>query len=87
MATRKKATSAPEEENRTNDQETASTGHYEEWNCKINQTDKGPVAEKLKVVRERVVITDEEASTLNHGRLTGGNSYVHMYFKSEEAEG
>jgi hypothetical protein len=69
----------------TNDQDGVSNsanGHWQEVECKIIQTEKGPVAEKLKVIRETVKITDEEAATLNAGRLTGGNLYVKMYFKN-----
>jgi hypothetical protein len=57
-----------------------SSGHYQEWDCKI---EKGQ-CEKLKISREVVKITDEEAETLNAGRLTGGNNYVKMYFKVED---
>jgi len=68
----------------------SANGHYQEWDVKINakQDKDGKTiheAEKLKVSRPCVKITDEQAEILNHGVLTGGNSYAKMYYK-EEAE-
>lgn len=53
--------------------------HYQEWRVEI----KDKKAEKLKIVRPRVLITDQQADTLNHGVLNGGNTYASMYFKPE----
>lgn len=66
--------------------------HFEEWDVQVIVTKDGegdnakPTyrAEKLKLSRKCVKITEEEADALNHGRLTGGNTYVKMFFKSEE---
>lgn len=56
----------------------AKTG-YVEWDVRITKGE----AEKLKVSRACVKITDQEAETLNAGVLNGGNSYAKMYFKPE----
>lgn len=53
--------------------------YYEEWNCQI----KGGKAEKMKMKRARVLISDEQAAILNEGRIHGGNSYALLYFKPE----
>ena len=53
--------------------------HYEEWDVKVS----GGKAEKLKVSRPVVKISEEEADTLNAGILTGGNTYAKMYFLPE----
>jgi len=53
--------------------------HYVEWDVKIV----GGKAEKLKVSRPVVKISEEEADTLNAGILTGGNTYAKMYFLPE----
>ena len=58
------------------DQETTKE-HYQEWDVKVEKGE----AVKLKISRQCVKITDEQAETLNHGRLSGGNTYVKMYFK------
>jgi multidrug efflux pump subunit AcrB len=52
---------------------------YQEWEVKIN----GGKAEKLKVSRQKVKITDEQADILNQGVETGGNTYAKMYFLPE----
>lgn len=52
---------------------------YAEWDVKIT----GSEFEKLKISRPRIVISDEEAETLNTGILTGGNTYAKMYFKND----
>lgn len=57
--------------------------HYERWAVQIHKTDKGPKAEKLKIRQACVKITEDEAATLNHGVLHGGNSYAEMYFLPE----
>lgn len=57
----------------------AKTG-YEKWLCGV----KDGKAEKLKLIKAGVQISDEEAETLNAGRLTGGNvGNVEMFFKPE----
>lgn len=63
---------------------------YEEWRCeiKIKADSDGKVtareAEKVKRLRPRVVITEEEAETLNAGALhSPRQDYVVMYFKPE----
>jgi len=53
--------------------------HYEEWDVKVA----GGKAEKLKISRPVVKISEEEADTLNAGILTGGNTYAKMYFLPE----
>ncbi len=53
--------------------------HYQEWDVQIT----GKTYEKLKVSREVVKITEEEAETLNHGVSQGGNNYAKMYFLPE----
>lgn len=57
--------------------------YFEEWTCQINTVDGKNVAEKLKLKRKCVKITAEQADVLNHGRLTGGNTYADMYFRPE----
>lgn len=52
--------------------------HYQEWRVELLNGR----AEKLKVVRKRVLITDEQAEVLNNGVLEGGNTYGSMYFKA-----
>lgn len=58
-------------------------GHYQEWEVKIVNKDGKYVAEKLKVLREVVKITEEEAEILNTGVLEGGNTYGKMYYLPE----
>jgi hypothetical protein len=53
--------------------------HYEEWQCEINNGQ----ADKLKIIRPCVKITDLEAESLNHGQIHGGNKYAKLYFKPE----
>jgi hypothetical protein len=54
--------------------------HYQEWRVEI----KDKKAEKLKVLRPRVLITDEQAAILNQGVLEGPqNTYASMYYKAE----
>ena len=53
--------------------------HFQEWEVKIDKK----VAEKLKISRPCVKISDEEAETLNAGILDGPNTYAKMYFKPE----
>ena len=61
--------------------------HYQEWKVEIKSSvvDGKTVktAEKLKVVRECVKISDEEAEVLNRGILEGPNTIASMYFKAE----
>jgi len=64
--------------------------YFEEWRCeiKIETNGDGKVtdrkAEKVKRLRPRVVITEEEAETLNTGALhSPRQDYVVMYFKPE----
>ena len=59
--------------------EPEEANYFEEWECKVANGK----AEKLKCVRKRVKITEQEAEVLNNGLLTGGNSYVKMYFRPE----
>lgn len=68
----------------------ATTGsHHEEWRCEIKLTTQdgkvtGRAAEKVKMLRPCVKISDEEADTLNHGALhSPRQDYVLMYFKPE----
>lgn len=57
----------------------AKTG-YEKWLCSV----KDGQPDKLKLIKAGVQISDEEAETLNAGRLTGGNvGNVEMFFKPE----
>lgn len=65
-----------------------SKTHYQEVKVEIKaeiKEDKvvGKTYEKLKVVRECVKITEEEAGTLNAGVLDGPNTITSMYFKAE----
>lgn len=53
--------------------------HYQEWEVKIV----GGKAEKLKLSRKVVKITDEQAAILNDGVESGGNTYAKMYFLPE----
>jgi hypothetical protein len=53
--------------------------NYQEWEVKVN----GGKAEKLKISRSNVKITDEQADILNQGVETGGNTYAKMYFLPE----
>lgn len=55
----------------------AASKHYEEWHVKINKN----VAEKMKINRACVKISDEQAEILNEGVLYGNNTYALMYFK------
>lgn len=57
----------------------SSGDHFQEWECKIVNGK----AEKLKVTRAVVKITEEEAASLNKGVEEGGNSYGKMYFRPE----
>ena len=64
---------------------------YQEWDVQISITKDGNGKtqysyEKLKISRKAVKITDEEAETLNHGVLTGGNTYAKMYFPAPSGE-
>lgn len=70
------ATKKPKIENEDQSQET--TG-YQEWEVKIDRQQ----AEKIKISRKSVKITEEEAEILNRGVLTGGNTFAKMYFKPE----
>lgn len=58
--------------------ETSKT-HYQEWRVEI----KNKQAEKLKIVRDRVMLTDDQAELLNFGVVEGGNQFAHMYFLPE----
>jgi tyrosyl-tRNA synthetase len=60
-------------------EETDTNTYYEEWYCQVSNKK----AEKLKVVREKVNITEEEAIILNTGILTGGNTHANMYFAAD----
>lgn len=62
--------------------------HYQEVKVEIktkieNGKSVGKTYEKLKVVRDCVKITEEEAETLNAGVLDGPNNIASMYFKAE----
>jgi hypothetical protein len=58
-----------------------SKKHYQEWRVEI----KDKKAEKLKVLRPRVMITDEQAAILNQGVLEGPqNTYASMYYRAKE---
>lgn len=52
---------------------------FEEWYCQL----KDGKAEKLKLVRKRVLISEEQANILNEGRIHGGNAHANLYFKPE----
>ncbi len=82
MAKTKAAAKADNDQQRSNQNDKPSK-HYQEWEVKITRTPEGPVAEKLKVLRPVVKITDEQAETLNAGRLEGGNTYTQMYYLPE----
>lgn len=57
----------------------AKTG-YEKWLCGV----KDGKPDKMKLIKAGIQISDEEAETLNAGRLTGGNvGNVEMFFKPE----
>lgn len=51
--------------------------HYQEWRVEMV----GGKPSKLKIMRERVMITDEQAATLNEGVEEGKlNQYAVMYY-------
>jgi hypothetical protein len=50
---------------------------FEEWLCEI----KGRKESKLKLIRDCVKITEEQAEILNTGILNGSNNQGIMYFK------
>lgn len=52
---------------------------FEEWYCQI----KDGKAEKLKLIRKRVLISEEQANILNEGRINGGNNHANLYFRPE----
>lgn len=57
---------------------------YQEWRCEIKVEDGKRRAEKVKLLRPCVKITDDEAETLNNGALNSPRQdYVLMYFKPE----
>ena len=68
-----------EVEGSAEEDEAPAKTHYQEWKVQILNGK----AEKLKVIRECVKITDEQAETLNSGVIDGGNTYASMYFKAE----
>lgn len=53
---------------------------HDAWYCQI----KGGKAEKLKIERKGVMITEEQAATLNEGVLHGSNAHGTVYFPSGE---
>lgn len=57
----------------------AKHNHYEEWHVKISKN----IAEKMKINRPCVKISEEQAEILNEGVLYGNNTYAVMYFKPE----
>lgn len=85
MAKSKQTAKVTATENIDNESTGASTGHYEEWRCEIKVgEDKKRTAEKVKLMRPKVKISDEEAETLNNGALNSPRQdYVLMYFKPE----
>lgn len=52
---------------------------FQEWKCEV----KNGQAEKLKLVRACVKITEDEANVLNEGRLHSGNKIVNLYYPAE----
>lgn len=63
---------------------TVPENHYEEWHCQIKVQENGePQYEKLKKLRDRVLLRDDQAEILNTGRLYGGNAYANLYFRPE----
>jgi hypothetical protein len=60
-------------------EEKKAPSYYQEWRVDI----KNGKAEKLKIVRPVVKITDQEANTLNEGVLSGFSTAPIMYFKPE----
>lgn len=57
---------------------------FDEWKVEITQKEgEAPVAEKLKVVRKNVKISEAEAESLNRLVLGGQNKYGVMYFPAE----
>lgn len=53
--------------------------HYQEWDVKISNGK----AEKLKIKRPVVKISESEAEILNAGALQGGSQYAVMYYMPE----
>jgi len=60
--------------------ETPEKTHFEEWNCEISNSDKGPVVTPLKMTRKCVKISQEQATILNDGAKHGSNTYAKFYF-------
>lgn len=65
------------------DQQGEPSKHWQRWEVKITQSEAGPKYEKLKMAKEVVKISDEEAEALNKGVLQGSNTHAVMYFKPE----
>jgi hypothetical protein len=53
--------------------------HYQEWRVEL----KDGKADKLKIVRPVVKITEDQAAILNDGMLKGNNNIGNMYFLPE----
>jgi hypothetical protein len=58
------------------DQPTTDKLHFEEWEVKITNNK----AEKLKVARPKVKITEDHAAILNHGYLYGNNTWAKLFY-------
>lgn len=70
---------------------TVETGdHYQEWKVEVKAKKDGEEtvreAEKLKMVRPCVKISEAEAEVLNNGALYGPTTIALMYFKAEGSE-
>lgn len=69
----------------TGQKKTTSKIHFEEWMVEIKPTqDGGRVAEKVKLNRDRVLMSQENADVLNEGvlnmDLVNNNRLPFMYF-------
>lgn len=53
--------------------------HYDKNKVEI----KNGQAEKLKLVKSGILITEEQADILNEGVLHGGNTIAEMYYPAE----
>lgn len=62
--------------------------HYQEVLVEKVRNDKGKATgyNTLKVVRERVLITDEQAETLNQGVMANEDSQAKLYLKAPAKE-
>lgn len=60
---------------------------YERWRVDLKRDkDNNIIAEKLKLVKDGIKITDEQAAILNEGTLKGESVAPVMYYLAEEQE-